>query len=173
MVSFKITVLVAVLIIVFPSDAWRRRRRRRCPVQDCQVSSWSSWSSCSAWQCGQQGSQSRSRWRVTSPSCGGAECPDTYETRNCYASTPVDCELSSWSEWSACTTPCGASGTQHSTRHRLETEECGGTCTSTFRKTRSCRELSCLNGGSSKDGKCLCKEGYYGNCCERGEGKGE
>lgn len=173
MVSFKITVLVAVLIIVSPSDAWRRRRRRRCPVQDCQVSSWSSWSSCSAWQCGQQGSQSRSRWRVTSPSCGGAECPDTYETRNCYASTPVDCQLSSWSEWSACTTPCGASGTQHSTRHRLETEECGGTCTSTFRKTRSCRELSCLNGGSSKDGKCLCKEGYYGNCCERGEGKGE
>lgn len=171
MVSFKITVLVAVLIIVFPSDAWRRRRRRRCPVQDCQVSSWSSWSSCSAWQCGQQGSQSRSRWRVTSPSCGGAECPDTYETRNCYASTPVDCQLSSWSEWSACTTPCGASGTQHSTRHRLETEECGGTCTSTFRKTRSCQELSCLNGGSSKDGKCLCKEGYYGNCCERGEGK--
>ena len=47
MVSVNFTVLVtllALLISVYRSDAWRRRRRRRCPVQDCQVSSWSSWS---------------------------------------------------------------------------------------------------------------------------------
>ena len=180
MVSVKVpflVILVALLIFVHQGDAWRRRRRRRCPVRDCEVSSWSSWSSCSAWKCGQQGSQSRSRWVKSSSSCGGAQCPDLYETRSCYASRAVDCELSSWSEWSACTTRCGVSGTQHSSRHRIVTEECGGTCSSTFRKTRACPDLSCLNGGSLKDGLCLCKEGYSGQCCEKGgeneNGKGK
>ncbi|XP_020629431.1 thrombospondin type-1 domain-containing protein 7B-like [Orbicella faveolata] len=226
MLSSKILILVivvALLIFVHQSDAWRRRRRRRCPVRDCQVSSWSSWSSCStsecgqrglqsrsrqeessascggaqcpdlhetrqcygntprdcqvsSWspwsfcsaaQCGQQGSQSKSRTEKSSSACGGAECPDLHETRQCYASKRVDCQLSSWSEWSACTVPCGVSGTQHSARHRIVTEQCGGTCTSTFRKTRACPDLSCLNGGSLKDGTCFCKEGYSGNCCEK------
>ena len=170
MVSVNFTslvILVALLISVHPSDAWRRRRRRRCPVQDCQVSSWSSWSSCSAAQCGQQGSQSRSRHKESSASCGGAECPDLLETRQCHSSKRVDCQLSSWSEWSACTVPCGVSGTQHSARHRIVIEQCGGTCTNTFRKTRACPDLSCSNGGSLKDGICFCKEGYSGNCCEK------
>ena len=137
--------------------------------QDCQVSSWSPWSFCSTAQCGQQGSQSKSRTEVSSSACGGAPCPDLLETRLCYANKPVDCQLNSWSEWSACTTPCGVSGTQHSDRHRNVTEQCGGKCTSTFRKTRACPELSCLNGGRLKDGKCFCIEGYSGYCCEKGE----
>ena len=168
MVSVNITVLVilvALLIFVHRSDAWRRRRR--CPVRDCQVSSWSPWSSCSVGQCGQQGSQSRSRHVELSSSCGGAQCPDLHETRQCYSTYRVDCQLSSWSEWSACTVPCGVSGTQDSTRHRIVIEQCGGTCTSTFRKTRACPYLSCMNGGSLKDGVCFCKEGYSGNCCEK------
>ena len=85
MASLKITVLVAFLIFVHQSNALRRRRRQRCPVRDCQVSSWSDWSSCSALQCGQQGSQSRSRQRESSASCGGAECPDLHETQHCFA----------------------------------------------------------------------------------------
>ena len=230
MVSGKVLILVIVvglLIFVHQSDAWGRRRRRRCPVQNCQVSSWSSWSACSASECGQQGSQSRSRQQESSASCGGAPCPDLHETRHCYGNTPrdcqvsawspwsscsaaqcgqqgsqsksrtqisssacggaqcpnlhetrlcygnklVDCQLSSWSQWSACTTPCGVSGTQHSDRQRTVTEQCGGTCTSTFRKTRACPELSCLNGGSLKDGICFCKEGYSGHCCEKERGE--
>ena len=163
----KIAVLVALLIFVYPSDAWSRYRRHRCPVRDCQVSSWSSWISCSASQCGQQGSQSRSRQKESSASCGGAQCPDLHETRPCYGSKRVDCQLSSWSEWSACTVPCGVSGTQHSARHRMVIEQCGGICTSTFRKTRECPDLSCLNGGSLLDGSCFCKEGYSGDCCEK------
>ena len=163
-----LVIVEALLIFVPQSDGLQRRRRSRCRVRDCQVSSWSSWSPCSATQCGQQGSQSRTRTEVTLPACGGAQCPVLHETRHCYVNRPVDCQLSSWSKWSACTTPCGVSGTQHSTRHRIVTEQCGGTCTSTFRKTRACPELSCLNGGSLKDGICFCKEGYSGYCCEKG-----
>ena len=164
-------VLVLLLFNCFlETNAWfsRRRRRRFCSPRDCEVSSWSSWSSCSAEQCGQEGSQQRTRWRVSEPSCGGSECPNLQETRQCYGTRSVNCQLSSWSAWSACSTLCGASGIQTTTRHRVITERCGGTCSSTFRKTRACMELSCLNGGSLEHERCFCKEGYSGNCCEKG-----
>ena len=94
------------------TDAWRRRRRRRrsCSPRNCEVSSWSSWSSCSAEQCGQQGSQRRTRSQITEVSCGGSECPTLEETRQCYGTRSVNCQLSSWSAWSACSTLCSVSG---------------------------------------------------------------
>ena len=124
-------VLVLLLFNCFlETNAWfsRRRRRRFCSPRDCEVSSWSSWSSCSAEQCGQEGSQQRTRWRVSEPSCGGSECPNLQETRKCYGTRSVNCQLSSWSAWSACSTLCGASGIQTTARHRIITERCGGTC---------------------------------------------
>ena len=146
MFSPRITLLVLLfLFIVFQhADAWRRRRRRRCPVRDCEVSYWSSWSSCSADSCGQRGYESRSRTITSYSSCGGAACPSSLdETRQCYSSALINCRLSSWSEWSACTaTSCEESGTQFSSRYRITTEKCGGTCTSTFRKTRTCSGIS-------------------------------
>ncbi|KAL9966417.1 hypothetical protein ACROYT_G024486 [Oculina patagonica] len=94
-------------------------------------------------------------------------------TRQCYGTTPVNCQLSSCSEWSACTTPRGVSGTQSSSRHRITAEQYGGTCTSTFRKTRACPDRSCLNGGSFKGSIFFCKEGYSGKCCEKAAGGGK
>ena len=90
------------------------------------------------------------------------------ETRECYGTRSVNCQLSSWSEWSSCSTPCGVSGIQTSFRHRIITEQCGGTCSTTFRKTRSCPEQSCLNGGSlHSNGTCFCNEGFSGDCCQK------
>ena len=140
-----------VLFVIAPDcDAWRRRRRRRCTPRSCEVSYWSSWGTCSSDQCGQQGSQRRSRSVESSPNCGGKQCPDLFETRLCYGSKPVNCHLSYWSEWSACTTVCGVSGKQTIYRHRIRTEQCGGVCTSTFYETRACPLTSCLNGGRNK-----------------------
>ena len=143
MFSARITLLVLLItFIVFQhADA---RRRRRCPRRDCEVSYWSSWSSCSANSCGQRGHQSRSRMITSHSSCGGTACPSSLdETRQCYSSTPVNCQLCSWSEWNACTTTsCHESGTQLSSRFRLTTEQCGGTCTSIFRKIRTCSRTS-------------------------------
>ena len=144
-----------------------------CSPYNCEVSSWSSWISCSAEQCGQQGSQRRTREQVSDPSCGGSECPTLQETRQCYGTRSVNCQLSSWSEWSACSTACGVSGIQTSTRHRVITEQCGGTCSSTLRKTRTCTELSCLNGGSLQQGACFCNKDYSGVCCQKKLSKGK
>ena len=163
--------MVVLFVLVSQCDAWRRRRRRRCPVRDCDVTSWSYWSYCSTDQCGHQGHQSRSRTIQSNPSCGGAACPDNlHQTRLCYGSTAVHCQLSYWSQWSACTTACGVSGTQTSFRHKITLEQCGGSCTSTFTKTRAC-SISCFNGGSVKGGGCVCKKGYSGECCDEKQGK--
>ena len=97
--------------------------------------------------------------------CGGEQCPDLFETRLRYGSKPVNCHLSYWSEWSACTTVCGVSGKQTIYRHRIRTEQCGGVCTSTFYETRACPLTSCLNGGSLRGETCFCKKGFGGNCC--------
>ena len=170
-VKTAIFVLLVYSVVFQHADAWgrrRRRRRRHCTPRACKVSQWSSWSSCSADKCGQQGSQRRSRTEVSAPSCGGTGCPELDETRSCYSDKREDCQLSSWSKWSACSTRCGVSGTQSSNRHKIITEQCGGTCTFTFRKTRACPSLSCLNGGSLEDKTCFCKKGYSGVCCEKG-----
>ena len=163
MITMRITavaILVATLAFAPSFDAQSRRRRRSCTPRNCQVSHWSSWNPCSTNQCGQQGSQSRSRTVVSSPGCGGAQCPDLHEARHCNGIAPVSCKLSAWSDWSTCNTACGASGTQTRSRHKKISEQCGGTCTSNFSIARSYPQISCLNGGSFKDGKCFCKEGY-------------
>ena len=154
--------LVVILLVWFSVSS-----NCQCPARDCDVTSWTFWSRCTSDQCGQLGAQSRSRMIVTRPTCGGRECPDNlFETRQCYGGNPVDCELSEWTSWSSCTTPCGASGTQSSSRHRVLTEKCGGTCSSSLSRTRSCLQTSCFNGGSVQNGACRCRDGFTGNCCQ-------
>ena len=123
-----------------PSNLQESRLCYGSRAENCQVSSWSYWNSCSASTCGRQGSQTRSRSITSYPSCGGNTCPSNLqESRLCYGSRVENCQLSSWSEWSACPAiRCGSSAMQTSTRHRITTEMCGGWCTSTFRKTRMC-----------------------------------
>ena len=140
----------------------------RCTPQDCQVSSWTFWSSCYGERCGGRGVQRRIRWQDIVPSCGGSECPILEETRSCGSElTKRDCQLSSWSPWSTCSTRCGVSGVESSSRYKVITEQCGGYCPSILNKTRPCFELSCLNGGRlNHNGTCSCADGYSGECCE-------
>ena len=104
------TVILAlgIIAVVFtPSNAWRRRRRRRsCSATHCTVSSWTGWSSCTR-PCG-GGLTARTRWKTRTESCGGG-CPyHLRETRRCNTNCcPVNC-VYSWSPWSKCL-GCGMS----------------------------------------------------------------
>lgn len=169
---FIACVLTVVIVISFinESHTWRRRRRRRrhCSPKHCQVSSWSSWSPCSVLKCGKSGSQWRSRSIITHPVCGGTACPQNMqETITCYGTTAVNCVYSTWSKWSVCSpSQCGDS--QRSSRYIITREQCGGTpCNmTTLRKTRACKQTFCVNQGTLFNGRCSCKPGYFGSCCQ-------
>lgn len=163
--SSRILFLFILLVCISLSVSQRRRRRRSCSRVDCQVTSWSSWSACSAIKCGQPGTRDRSRTVQIPPLCSGTPCPSLQEASPCQGTLRVDCQLSPWSTWSACSFACG--GSQTSTRYVVANEQCGGTpCNLTISKTESCNLTQCLNQGTLVDGQCSCLTGYYGSCCQ-------
>ena len=165
MTSRYILFLLILLISISQSVSRRRRRRRSCSRVDCQVSHWTSWSACSVAQCGKFGIQQKTRTIQLHPYCGGTPCPPLVESAQCQGATPVDCQLSSWSAWSACSVACG--GSQTSTRYIVTNEQCGGTpCNSNLSKRRPCNLTQCLNQGTLVKEKCSCPPGYYGSCCQ-------
>ncbi|KAK2561270.1 Spondin-1 [Acropora cervicornis] len=121
-----------------PSNLRESRLCYGSRAENCQLSSWSEWSVCPAIRCGSSAMQTSTRQRITTEKCGGW-CTTTFRKRRWCFRRPVNCKLSSWSEWNTCNgTVCTAGhGTQVSFRHKIITETCGGTCPSTF-KTRSC-----------------------------------
>lgn len=140
---------------------------------DCQVGQWSSWGSCSK-PCG-GGTQTRTRPLVKPASNGGAPCPSLVETQNCNIEAcgvveqpkqsqpqpspppaPVNCEVSSWSGWSACDKSCGG-GSQTRSRTIVKPASNGGTQCPPLSESQKCNthecppELSCYG---AKDGEC-------------------
>ncbi|KAL8437124.1 hypothetical protein Efla_007095 [Eimeria flavescens] len=107
------------VVLAFPTDANGRPMQHLCsdserfeacqgppcPV-DCQVTAWGEWTSCTV-TCG-GGQQQRQRSVVRHASNGGKECPTLLEVQPCGTyPCPADCEMSPWSEWSACSALCG------------------------------------------------------------------
>ena len=136
---------------------------------NCQVSSWSSWSVCNTVQCGKSGFEQRSRYIIRHSNCGGTACPSALqETRICYGTKASACVYSTWSTWSSCPAfRCG--DTQTRSRQIVSREQCGGTpCNITaLSKARPCKQTFCINQGTlSADGKCYCKSGFHGSCCQ-------
>lgn len=168
MISYRIAIAVVILVSVSHVVS------SRCywadfGGPDCDNRRWSSWSSCDS-PCGTFGTQTRSKIKEECYE----DCNDLQESRSCYGTLPVDCELGSWSEWSdSCSLTanrCAFSSTQTSTRSKSRTEGCGGTCQdAVFEKSRQCE---CFNGGTPfPNGTCQCKEDFYGACCEEVKGK--
>ena len=127
--------LIVFAVVVTPSNAWRRRRRRRwscLPVQ-CKVGNWEAWTSCSKSCSG--GSTTRTREITLMQSCGG-NCPHHLkETKICNPfCCPVDCVFV-WNAWSRCI-GCGTLTQSRSPSIRRRSSCSGRTCPA--QETRSC-----------------------------------
>merc|ERR1719217_2022828 len=107
--------------------------------QDCEVSKWDP-EECTKKCAG--GEQMLTRSVLTHPD-GGADCLPLEAERSCNnVPCPVDCDLSSWSEWSKCSAQCGG-GLQQRLREVKQAMKYGGKpCLSTSEE-KSCNGQAC------------------------------
>jgi len=109
--------------------------------QDCSVSGWSAWGACST-SCG-GGAQTRSRSVLVASLNGGASCPPLSDSQACNAQPcPVDCQVSGWGGWGACSVACGG-GTQVSIRTVLVAPANGGLSCPTLSQSQTCNNFGC------------------------------
>ncbi|XP_033114224.1 protein eyes shut homolog [Anneissia japonica] len=77
-----------------------------------------------------------------------------------------DCEMTPWSQWSACTRECGPQGTRFRTRDVAKQPTCGGApCSEKISEKENCNR-ECYNNGNLSSDQCFCPAGYNGECCE-------
>jgi hypothetical protein len=108
---------------------------------DCVLSEWGDWSPCST-TCG-AGTQTRSRTVVQPPANGGLACGALVETRACSSPPcPVDCVMSEWGPWGACSASCGG-GVQSRSRLILQPPANGGKACGPISETQACALQPC------------------------------
>ena len=124
-----------------PSSETQQCNPARCPV-DCQVTSFSDYTSCSK-SCG-GGLQTRQRGVNVFAAFGGVSCPtNLYEVQPCGTDAcPVDCEVSTFSVWSACSKSCGV-GVQTRTRTIAVETESGGKACPDLSEVQQCEGYKC------------------------------
>jgi hypothetical protein len=103
---------------------------------DCTVTAYEPWGACSK-TCG-AGQQTRIRTVSKQNDFGGTNCPSLTETIACNAQPcPVDCAVSLWGIWSACSKTCGA-GQKARTRTVSKQNDFGGTNCPSLTETIAC-----------------------------------
>lgn len=126
---------------------------------DCQVSDWSEWGACSN-SCG-GGVQARGRQVTQQATNGGAACPELSQTQACTGTTcgtlrpaapaflsslfvpaAVDCIVSDWTAWNACSASCGA-GQQTRSRSVSQYSANGGVPCPSLAETQACIGTNC------------------------------
>lgn len=96
-----------------------------CP-ENCEIGEWEGWTKCTA-DCG-GGIQTRSRSVITEAKYGGESCGETQQTQGCNSGNcDSDCELSDWTEWTACSKGCDT-GFQLRRRNELKQARGTGVC---------------------------------------------
>ncbi|CAD7936457.1 unnamed protein product [Amoebophrya sp. A120] len=112
---------------------------------DCQWGEWSSYSACSKTCNG--GEKTRSRLITVAPRAGGKLCDDKSmsEVAPCAletCETPVDCELSEWSDWDDCS--CSCNGIHARARYVSTYPLKGGKpCDGSLKEIKSCNVDNC------------------------------
>jgi hypothetical protein len=123
----------------------------------CKVSDWSEYSTCST-TCG-PGSQERFRTVSIKASHGGTPCPTLTQKQACHKlkACPVDCSVSTYSSWSACSKSCG-SGFRTRSRRATRKAAFGGKKCPSLKGVAKCNTfacpVNCLAGPWGKYGAC-------------------
>jgi hypothetical protein len=114
-----------------------------CP-EDCIPDNWGGWSVCTKTCNG--GVQTRKRGIKHPASAGGKHCPRSslFEQRACHTDEcAVDCKVSSWSEFGACTVKCNGGVSVRSRSIITPTQHSGAECPSLTNNKR-CNSHSCV-----------------------------
>ena len=93
---------IALALAVVVGVAHADKKPRSCPV-----SAWSDWSTCAFENGATCGSGVSTRTRQLLPTTNACTAPSLTDTKRCREEC-VECETSSWSEWSTCVFPDGA-----------------------------------------------------------------
>jgi len=126
----------------FLKPALTVQKAKKTRAKPCVVSAFGKWSACST-RCG-GGVSTRTRIVRLQAENGGKTCPGLKESVKCnMQACPVDCKMTEWTSWSACTKQC-AGGTQFQTRS-IQTKNAhgGASCPTTTRQERACNTQAC------------------------------
>jgi len=112
-----------------------------CPIH-CTTTAWSAFSSCSK-TCG-TGTRTRTRKITVHPVWGGYQCPRLFEAEQCNTnSCPIDCVVSAWSPYGACSKTCGT-GAHTRTRIVTRVAQFGGkACPAALTSSKDCSTGAC------------------------------
>jgi len=147
------------------------------PSKDCEVSEWGDWSFCS---CTCLGIRERNRFIKQFASGEGKPCSDMSlkeihpcnpqggekMPQGCGLSPPVDCKLSVWGEWGACTKLCGGGQKERVRKVLVEPENGGKLCDSALVISAPCNTKPC---GEEVCVDCTWGEwGEWGDCSKCG-----
>jgi len=109
-------------------------------VIDCEVSEWAD-SECSK-SCG-GGQMVRSRSVLTKPANFGMQCLPLEEEEACNEhACPIDCVLSEWEEWSACSAQCGG-GVRARSRNIVTEQANDGHACEALQESEGCNGQNC------------------------------
>ena len=134
-----------------------------CGDLDCVMGAWGAWGACQG-ACGgaaDSGVATRARTVATAAVGAGATCdgaPMT-EERPCTPPTcSVDCRVSGWGEWGACSMPCNG-GVRHRSR-TVEVEPQGdGSACPALEDAKACNRNTCsCNADADEDGVVDCED---------------
>ena len=111
-----------------------------CPIH-CDVTAFGAWSQCSK-TCG-TGFQTRTRQITKKADFGGVACPFLGEYRKCNEKAcPIDCVLSDWNLWTACTKSCGTGQTSRDRTVAVATDFGGKAC-GVLAQQKDCNAHAC------------------------------
>eukprot|EP00929_Paragymnodinium_shiwhaense_P029094 TRINITY_DN16758_c0_g1_i1.p1 TRINITY_DN16758_c0_g1~~TRINITY_DN16758_c0_g1_i1.p1 ORF type:complete len:1540 (-),score=253.91 TRINITY_DN16758_c0_g1_i1:359-4978(-) len=140
-----------------------------CPLEkvDCKVSEWTTWDACDR-TCG-GGQQARHRHISGFAKNGGAACPNSLvQNRPCKTQPCIvkECELGDWSDWSGCSTSCGAGQSRRERAIVSDASMVGAACNAGLSEIVPC-ETNALHSAACGVQDCVWNEWGDWSACTR------